>query len=209
MKLYLSSYRIPEFSTCANLFDKPIGELSGLVITNAKENRSPEEQNRKFESLRHDLAGLGLAKIVFQDVRKLMRKADAADQLEDYNYIYAAGGNTFDLVKAITESGFEGPLRHFINEGRTYIGESAGAIAIGPSLAGFNTTDEQKDASITKGLGLIDTIIVPHNDSLDARYTDRAKYIQELNPGCNVLPLNDNQALVINGRASSVVSGSL
>ena len=112
-------------------------------------------------------------------------------------------------MAAINDTKVAAILKNAIDAGVVYIGESAGAIVLGPSLIGFDSIEAQGDTgSYTgEGLALIDTIIVPHNDSPDEKYAGRAPSIQDQNPGLKVLALNDNQALVTNGDLEQIVSG--
>ncbi len=51
--------------------------------------------------------------------------------LKRFDAIYVGGGNTWNLMKDITESGFNKFLQKYIEEGGTYYGGSAGAIICG------------------------------------------------------------------------------
>ena len=54
--------------------------------------------------------------------------------LKDKNIIQMEGGNTFYLLKIIRETGFDGILKDLINEGKVYIGTSAGSYVMCPSI---------------------------------------------------------------------------
>ncbi len=53
---------------------------------------------------------------------------------KDKNVIHIEGGNTFYLLKAIRETGFDQLLKEFIDEGKVYIGTSAGAYIMCPTI---------------------------------------------------------------------------
>lgn len=207
MKLYLSSYRIPETKPLFELFDKRPRKLKGAILTNAKDNKPPMERIERLDRLQADLAHIGLKQTVLVDLRKYDDPRELGENLAAFDYLYAAGGNNFDLRRAMRNSGFDFAIRHLLEMGQVYIGESAGAVVAGPSLLGFDMVDDAGDYTYRRGLGLIDRIIVPHNDSPDPRYANRAPAIATANPNFAVQPLNDNQALILNGDRMRVIDG--
>ncbi len=56
------------------------------------------------------------------------------DFFNDKNVIHIEGGNTFYLLKAIRETGFDKILKDLLSEGKIYIGTSAGAYIMCPSI---------------------------------------------------------------------------
>ncbi|MCF7833661.1 MAG: peptidase E [Candidatus Pacebacteria bacterium] len=53
---------------------------------------------------------------------------------KDKNIIHMEGGNSFYLIKVIRETGFGNILRKLLEEGRVYIGTSAGAYIMCPTI---------------------------------------------------------------------------
>ena len=53
---------------------------------------------------------------------------------EDKNIVHMEGGNSFYLIKAIRETGFDEILKDLLNEGKVYIGTSAGAYIMCPTI---------------------------------------------------------------------------
>jgi dipeptidase E len=89
------------------------------------------------------------------DLRAIGDRLDAADA------IFAGGGNTFRLLKALQDLDLVEPIRRRVAEGMPYLGSSAGSIVAGPSL---KTT---KDMPIVQprtfqALGLVDFQVSPH-----------------------------------------------
>lgn len=190
-KLYLSSYRVPNPKKLYALIGKEPNETSGAIITNAKDRKSPANREQKISKLETFLSNIGLNNTVRVDLR------NDEFQPSDYDFIYAIGGNTFDLRRAMVESGFDETLKQYLEQGGTYVGESAGAIVVGPSLRGFDIMDDAPSNPIWDGAGIIDSIIVPHNDSIEEIYRNRAPEIQELNPNFIVIPLNDDEDYIV------------
>ncbi len=54
--------------------------------------------------------------------------------LKDINIIYVQGGNTFYLLNAIRESGFDEVVKDMIAQGKIYIGVSAGSMVCGQTI---------------------------------------------------------------------------
>ncbi len=58
---------------------------------------------------------------------------------------------------------------------------------------------------IYPGLGLVDTFVLPHADSV---YFEKANIEAREIHGTDLIELNDNQALIINGPNKKIVSGT-
>jgi dipeptidase E len=183
---------VPNPDKLFGLIGKAPEDTTGAIITNAKEKRTAEEKELKLRSLQADLATIGLSNTVELDLRR------GIPPLRQYDYLYAAGGNAFDLRRAMVETEFDGELRDYLEQGGVYVGESAGAIVVGPSLRGFQMDNHRSDNPIWTGMGLIKTVVVPHNDSPDPAYRNRAGHIQRSNPNYRALPLGDNNDFIIN-----------
>lgn len=61
-------------------------------------------------------------------------KKEIKDFFKDKNIIHIEGGNSFYLIKAIRETGFAEVLKELIEEGKIYIGTSAGAYIVCPTI---------------------------------------------------------------------------
>jgi len=78
-------------------------------------------------------------------------KEELKDFFKDKNVIHMEGGNTFYLLKAIRKTGFDKILSELLNEGKVYIGTSAGSSIMGPTI-GFsshipeNTREDELEA---------------------------------------------------------------
>jgi dipeptidase E len=64
---------------------------------------------------------------------------------QDKNVIHVEGGNTFYLLKAIRETGFDTVLGALLNEGKIYIGTSAGAYVMCPTIEVADWNTDGKD----------------------------------------------------------------
>ena len=136
---------------------------------------------RGDESLRRRLAGIGL--------------------------VFAHGGNTFVLRRAMRSSGCDHLIRELVGADRiAYGGESAGAIVAGPTLRGLELGD---DASIVpsgyrrsvewSGLGLVDWVPLPHADT--DWWAPKARLVRDAlaERGVAARLLGDDDVVVVRG----------
>jgi len=72
-------------------------------------------------------------------------KEEIKSFFKDKNVVHIEGGNTFYLLKAIRETGFADILRELLNEGRVYIGTSAGSYVMCPTIEVSNWNSDGKD----------------------------------------------------------------
>jgi len=63
----------------------------------------------------------------------------------DKNIVHVEGGNSFYLLKAIRETGFDVVLRELIEKGIFYTGSSAGASIMGPTIETATWKSNDKD----------------------------------------------------------------
>lgn len=72
-------------------------------------------------------------------------KEEIEEFFKDKNVIHIDGGNTFYLLKAIKETGFGEILKELLSESKVYIGTSAGAYVMCPSIEVSNWNPDSKD----------------------------------------------------------------
>lgn len=206
MKLYLSSYRIPNVDELFKLVRSPRRKTAMAVIPNAKDYYADRARHHKvnefcayaqaleFQTRIVDLCDHRNATALFQD----LREADI---------VWAVGGNTFCLRHEMRQSGFDEIVQDLLAEGIVYGGASAGAIVAGRSLSGVEFSDELEFAeeTIWEGLGLVDLGIVPHADNPGFKETAiQMRNIQRTQG--EVVMLNDSQALVVDGEGRRIVN---
>ncbi len=74
-----------------------------------------------------------------------MTENELKKALDGHDIIMVEGGNTFYLLKAIRESGFEKVVKELIEQGVVYIGSSAGSYVACPSIVVSTYAKKQKD----------------------------------------------------------------
>jgi dipeptidase E len=96
----------------------------------------------------------------FEEVKAAVRKAgydfeeidiegksndELRDLLRDKNVIHIEGGNTFYLLNVIRETGFSEVLKEQLEGGKVYVGTSAGAYIMCPTIEVANWNESGKD----------------------------------------------------------------
>ncbi len=139
--------------------------------------------------------------------------ADAfAAALDDVDVLYVAGGNTFALLAALRRHGRDTVLIDKVRAGLPYIGSSAGSIVTGPSIEPVSLMDDPNaaaDLASRAGLGLINTVVIPHADGQLPPYPPAliAQIKQTYEADYPLTFINDDQALLIeNAHPSLTVS---
>lgn len=127
---------------------------------------------------------------VFDVDFKGMDQEQLKPALEPAQIIFVAGGNTTYLFEHAHASGFSRMIRELLAGGRLYIGSSAGSILAGPTVEPFMEDDlpELPKGFVlrnSKGLGLVDDVILPHypeeaaaNDVIAKKFADRFTFVK-------------------------------
>lgn len=85
--------------------------------------------------------------------------------MERNDIIYVSGGNTFYLLQELKRSKADELISKQIKKGKTYIGESAGAIILSPNISYIKTMDDSKAATelnTYEALNLVNFYPLPH-----------------------------------------------
>lgn len=171
MRLYLSSLKLGD--RFAELLAMAGQGCRAVVISNATDFL-PDASRRAYAREVFDAAALfrrhGLDAVDL-DLRGFFgRAADLAGLLEPVGLVWANGGNSFLLRRAMRQSGLDEILRRRLaGTGLVYGGWSAGAIVAGAGLNGIEAMDDPCQLApgyapepVWEGLGLVPFAIVPH-----------------------------------------------
>lgn len=146
------------------------------VLTNALDAIPLEAQldfaRTKYDPLTYFLQN-GFDPSLFDLRRYFGRVNDLANLLEKYQVIWALGGNSFLLRRAMRDSGFDTILPDLLRRGIVYAGWSAGACVAGDLMTAVALMDEPNITApgyltvdpLEAGLGLLPYQIIPHYDS--------------------------------------------
>jgi len=118
--------------------------------------------------------------------------------LKDKNAVYVEGGNTFYLLKAVRESGFDKVIKEMIAKGVPYIGSSAGSYIACPTIDMAIWKPKQKDrfgATDFTAMNLVPFLVVAHYEpelkEILKEKISQSKYDTKL--------LKDGQAILVEG----------
>lgn len=104
-------------------------------------------------------------------------KQQLAHDLSVFDYIYMSGGDTFYLLEKSLESGFIEVVQDMvINQGKIYIGTSAGSIICGEKCPDYLLDEALHSSEMNRnGYGLVNFTILPHWGSTDfkEKYLDK------------------------------------
>ncbi len=202
-KLFLASL----FKEVSQIFvDFANENLVGKRVTFVPTAALPDKLDFHVEYSKELLSKMGL--IVDELEISMATHLDIVNKLENNDYIYVTGGNTFFLLQEMNKSGAGNLIKTQINAGKLFIGESAGAILLAPDIEYAKDTDNPLVASQLKtfeALNIIDFYPVPHykDDSLkDAVELTISKYGTEL----PLVPFSNSQAILVKGKERQVVS---
>ena len=207
MKMYLSSYRLPFPNELSLLVSKPLKNIKMALIPNAKDYYADKARNMKIDSYKNYFKDIGIHSDVidlrdFDDAKKL------ESALNEYDVIWAIGGNTFCLRYEMHRSGFDTAIVSLLKNDKVYAGDSAGAIVAGPKIGGLGieVVDEPRFAKkvISKGLCLISSVVIPHADNPD--FLQITKEIIKNAKPYKAIELKDTQAIIFNGNTYRIIS---
>ena len=194
-QLFLAS----SFKDVANLFEQFVGDVRGKRVTFIPTASHVEKVVFYVKSGKKALEAMGLV-VDELDVSTAARK-EMEDKLTKNDYIYITGGNTFYLLQELKKSGADELIVELVNNGKLYIGESAGAIVASPNIEYASAMDSVKKAPelhAFDALGLTDFYTVPHHTNAPfkkAAEKIKANYAMSL----TLQPISNNEAILVEG----------
>lgn len=179
------------------LVHKSPSEIKVIFIPTASRT---EEELKYVTMAREEIIRIGVKK---EHIKTLdLDHKITYKEVKDYDAIYVCGGNTFYLLQKVRETGFDAVINQFVEDGKLYVGVSAGSIIACPLIEIALPFDEN-DAGITDftGLNLVHIVITPHYTHKEKKIIDEyGKKIQY-----TIVPLTDNQALLIMDKEISII----
>ncbi|MDQ8934306.1 Type 1 glutamine amidotransferase-like domain-containing protein [Acinetobacter rudis] len=138
-------------------------ELVGKTVTFIPTASKPESITFYVENDKQAFEQLGI-KVEILDIDEADQKTIEAT-LNRNDFIFVSGGNTFYLLQELKRSGADQIILQLIEQGKLYIGSSAGSIILAPDLEYIKLMDDVSkapDLANSKGLGIIPFSILPH-----------------------------------------------
>ncbi|HYJ67148.1 MAG TPA: Type 1 glutamine amidotransferase-like domain-containing protein [Nocardioidaceae bacterium] len=204
MRLFLSSWYLRAGQRPSELGPADGTGRAGIVLNALDEFGSTRDHNLDRE--RRPLEELGYA-CEELDLRRYFDQPDALrDQLDALDLVWAVGGNSFVLARAMVASGFVDIVPNRLADPTfVYGGYSAGSCMAGPDLAGIDLVDGAsvvpdgypRDAE-PRCMGLIPFRILPHwqSDHPESAAIDRVE-ADLSEKGLDYRCLRDGQAFVV------------
>ena len=207
MRLYLSSFRLGNET---EKFKELVGKENArvAVIDNSRDCYSDDERRTKgLESEFEDLRSLGFAP-EYVDLRDYFNDNNALFvKMQSFDVVWVLGGNSFILLKAMKQSGFDRVVDELIKTNKlVYSGYSAALCVISPTLDGVELVDDKdakaegyNDEIIWDGYGLIDFYPIVHykSDHPESELVDKElEYVKSKNRKYKTL--RDGENIIVN-----------
>src|SRR5574337_472088 len=201
-KLFLSS----SFDDVANRLPAFIGEkLAGKVVTFIPTANVPQDYDGYVLSAKAAFESLGLT--IDELEVSTASPSDIQTKLTQNDYIYVSGGNSFFLLQELKRTGADQLIIDQINQGKLYIGESAGSIITSPDIAYISAMDSTKKApnlTSTEGLNLVDFYTLPHYNSAPFE-ADAETIITDYGHKVNLKPISNAQIITVLGDKVAII----
>lgn len=193
--LFLSSIACNVLNSIVTYLPKSPERLKVAFIPTAA---NPSTNKEGINNDRNMLVEIGF-KVVDIDV-SFVRNNDLRKALDGVDIIFVAGGNTFYLLQESNKSGFSELLIELIHAGIIYIGSSAGAVLVGPTIGPISMMDDPRlapELTSYDGLGLVEFIPLVHfgNDEYREHYLKALGELYTSSP--KFVLVRDDQFIII------------
>ena len=189
MRLFLGSSGLGALA--GFLGDDLRGGVAAYVPTAAKRLDDAdfvEKDVRHLEELGFTVGELDVAAATREEIGTALAQAQL---------VFVDGGPVFYLLQQVRQSGFGELLTPVVRSGTPYVGMSAGALLVGPSLEPFSPVTREQipdDLASFETLGLVDAVVLPHYETNEERY---APVLADFGQTYRLVPLRDDQALIV------------
>ena len=196
-KLFLSSY----FSNVANLFPDFAGkDCAGKKVVFIPTASLPEKvtfyidaDKKALKKLGRIIEDLEISSISIEEINKSISCTD---------YLFVAGGNTFFLLQELKRKGVDKMIIEHINNGKLYIGSSAGSMVLSKDIGYVRHMDSIDAAPDLNGnfsaLSVIDFCIVPHATNFPFKKAAE-KTVKEFSDTLDIKAISNNEVITVDG----------
>jgi dipeptidase E len=193
-KLFLAS----SFKDVANRLTPFAGEdIKGKTVAFIPTASIPETVKFFVSSGRKALEKLGL--IVDELEISTALNEEISGKLQNNDYIYVSGGNTFFLLQELKRTGADKIIAEQINAGKLYIGESAGSMVVSPNIEYAKDLDSCKKApnlDTFAALNIIDFYPLPHHTNFPFKKAVE-KVISKYESTLTLYPISNSQVILV------------
>ena len=176
-------------------------------------NTPAEGEDGDKQWLENDRAALVKEGFVVSDYTVTGKTStEIKDHLAEFDVIFISGGNTFYALEKIQQSGCAEIIHDYVEQGKIYIGSSAGSVLAGPDIYPSYYVDAIEKAPNLKGyrgLDLIDVVVLPHwgNDYFKELYLNK-RLEHVYTPDHKIILLTDNQYLSVENDKYEIIDVS-
>lgn len=206
MKLYLSSYLLPNTKAFSDFVGKEPSSIKIGLVINAKDHKPAVEREQKITFLLGYFRNLGF-EVEEINLLDYPKGNNLLQKFKEFDVVWFCGGNTYSLRYAIEQSNCESILKQALNESVVYAGDSAGAIIVGPTLKYFDMADDPSVVPrlIYEGLNIVDFSVLPHwgSPAFSHALGDIERQLKD--DGYKTIRLNDSEYLLVEN--NKIVSG--
>ncbi|MEK7143596.1 MAG: Type 1 glutamine amidotransferase-like domain-containing protein [Patescibacteria group bacterium] len=179
---------------------KPVEQMKiGYIITASKGVKDLsylERRKQRMNELKYDFEEMDIERKSEQELRGVLKGKEM---------VYVEGGNTFYLLKAVRESGFDKAIKELVDDGMVYLGSSAGAYITCPTIemATWKHQDKYDHCGVTDftAMNLVPFLVTAHYASEYAELL-KEKIRQSQYP---VRILTDDQAILVQNGSTKLV----
>ena len=200
-KLFLAA----SFKDVASLLPNFANEdLRGKTVTFIPTASIPEAVRFYVGAGKKALEKLGM---IVDELELTQATADEiADKLCQNDCIYISGGNTFFLLQELRKTGADKILIDQINQGKLYIGESAGSMIVSPNIdyaKGMDNPKKAPELDTFSALDLVPFYPVPHHTNFPFKKAVE-KIISNYESELKLYPISNSQVILVKGEQVTV-----
>jgi dipeptidase E len=201
-KLFLTSAGLPpEIAPYfAELLDKDPQDLKlAMIPTAGYPEINPILLNEAKEGLGKSGFQIEVIDLKVEDPKIIKNK------LEKMDIINVGGGNTFFLLYWVRKCGLDKYLGELLDQGKIYIGVSAGSIIMGPNIESSGWGKERDENVVhlkdLSGLNFVPFVVYPHLTEAERKIlAEKSKTVSY-----PIIAINDTQALQVIGNNYKIV----
>lgn len=195
--LLLKLFLVSSFADVSHLLPQFANEpFAGKRITFIPTASIHEEVTHYVDEGKQALLNLGL-KIDVLEVSTATHEEIVA-KITENDYLYISGGNTFFLLQELKRTGADLLMKQQIEQGKLYIGESAGAMIMAPNIGYASMMDQRTSQGNDDALNIVDFYPLPHYKSEPfEELVD--EIINQYSSKIKLCPMTNKQAIGVEG----------
>ena len=185
------------FADVAVGFDKFLPDCQGKTLAFIPTACDVEAYTKFMDDDRQAFMDLGM--VVDELDLSAMDFDTLCQKITNSDCVFVGGGNTFYLLSMLKHTGLDKLIIQAINDGKPYVGTSAGSIITAFDIEYVAQMDDKQKAPLltdTAGLGVVDFYVLPHFDNppfVQVAHKIYDQYRTEL----ALTPISNHQAVMV------------